>query len=125
MNMFWSRRNPKASEEIRAPDLRFVGEQDGQPERRLKERLTAFFERDKSVKAAYLAKVDLGMGNSATVALCLRAQFGADKGMVEKIGAIFALTFDTSEHLDIIFLTDVQETLLQKVCKPFFGREVA
>jgi hypothetical protein len=105
--------------EIRVRKLEFVGEQDGRPEQLLKDRLTEFFERDKSVQRAYLAKITIG--NQAGVALCLRSQFGPDRGLAEKIGAIFKTIFNAHEHLDIMFINPVQEGKLARACKPFFG----
>ena len=116
--------NPKSKEhpeEIRAPQLHFVGEQDGPPERELKERLADFFRRDQSVKAAYLARVSYDDPSRISVALCLRTQFGPDHGMAEKIGRIFAAMFGSHEHLDIVFPTPEQEAALAKVCASFFS----
>ena len=110
----------KKSEQVRVPEIRFLGEQDGPPERLLKDRLADFFRRDRSVSRAYLARVDFGEGKDASVVLGLRTQFGPDKGMVEKVGTIFADVFNAKEHLDIMFLTDGQEVQLTKACKPFF-----
>jgi hypothetical protein len=111
--------SPKHPQEIRVPQVQFLGEQDGPPEQLLKDRLTEFFQRDKSVHRAYLAKVSLG--EQSGVALCLKTQFGADRGLAEKIGAIFGMVFNAHEHLDIMFLSDEQESELAKVCSPFFG----
>jgi hypothetical protein len=119
--MFWLKQNQKRPpKEMRVLDLCFIGEQDGPPERVLKERLIDFFKRDQSVQQAYLAKVNFGHNNPISVALCLRTQFGTDKGMVEKVGTIFASVFGAKEHLDIVFLDDNQEASLVKVCQPFF-----
>jgi hypothetical protein len=107
-------------QKIQVPQFRFVGEQDGPPERELKQRLVEFFKRDQSVKAAYLARVAFDESRIG-VALCLRTQFGADPGMAEKIGRIFASMFGSQQHLDIIFPTVEQEGSLAKVCVPFFG----
>jgi len=60
--------------------------------------------------------VILGKEGDASVVLGLRTQFGPDKGMVEKIGAIFASVFNPKEHMDIMFLTDSQEVQLAKAC---------
>jgi len=114
---------PKKHEEIIARKIRFLGEQDGSPEQFLKNKLAEFFRRDGSVSRSYLAKIDYGEGKNAGVVLGLRTQFGPDKGMVEKIGAIFAFVFNAKEHLDIMFLTDSQEAELSKVCKPFFQQD--
>jgi hypothetical protein len=110
----------KNSEEASAGEIRFLGEQDGPSERRLKERLADFFPRDRSVSRAYLVRADFGAGKNASVVLGLRTQFGADKGMVEKIGTIFRGAFNAREHLDIVFLTNVQEAQITNCCKPFY-----
>jgi SseB protein C-terminal domain len=111
-----SKKNP---EEFRVPQLQFLGEQDGPPERELKFRLAQFFQSDQSVTTAYLARVAYG-GESFAVALCLRARFGFDRGLAEELGKIFASIFGSHEHLDIIFLSEAQQSELAIVCKPFF-----
>jgi SseB protein C-terminal domain len=117
--MSWIKRSvSKHPHEMRVSDVRFLGEQDGPPERLLKERLTEFFQRDKSIHRAYLAQVSLE--GQTSVALCLKTQFGPDRGLAEKIGAIFGMIFSADEHLDIIFLSDQQESELGKGCSAFF-----
>lgn len=98
--------------------IQFLGEQDGPNEQLLKDRLSEFFKRDRSVYAAYLARVDTG--GQTSVALCLKSQFGLDRGLAEKIGAIFKTIFNAQVHLDIMFPSATQEADLIKVCKPFF-----
>jgi len=120
--MWWF--NPKSRkhpEEIQVPKIRFLGEQNGVPESELKSRLVEFFRRDQSVIKAYLARVAYDAQSPVAVALCLRTQFGRDRGMAEKIGKIFASMFGGHEHLDIMFLGDEFESELAKVCPPFFG----
>jgi hypothetical protein len=112
-----SRKKPK---EFRVPQIRFLGEQDGPPERILKERLADFFRRHRSVNRAYLARVDFGEGKDATVVLGLRTGLDPDKGIVETVGTIFASVFDAKKHLDIMFLTEHEEAELSGVCPPFF-----
>jgi len=124
-----SRFNPtskKQTEEFQVGELRFLGEQDGPPERELKCRLAQFFQSDESVTAAYLARVAY-RGESYAVALCLRSQLGADRALAEKVAKIFASMFGGHEHLDIIFLSETQQAELAIVCKPFFqtGEEKA
>ena len=115
-----SRIKPSANHplQMQVSSLQFLGEQDGPPERLLKNQLSEFFQRDTSVHRAYLAKVNLE--RQASVALCIKTQFGADRGLAEKIGAIFGTIFNAHEHLDILFLTDQQESELTKVCSAFF-----
>lgn len=109
---------PNHPQEMHVSEVQFVGEQDGAPERLLKGRLTGFFQRDKSVHRAYLARTSLE--GQASVALCVKTQFGADRGLAEKIGAIFGMIFNAREHLDIIFLSEQQESQLKRVCSTFF-----
>jgi hypothetical protein len=117
--MPWSQPMPASHpKEIHVPRVDFLGEQDGAVERELKTRLSAFFKRDRSVYTAYLARV--GVVGQASVALCLKSQFGPDRGLAEKVGSIFRTIFNAQTHLDIIFLSEAQETELAKVCRPFF-----
>jgi uncharacterized membrane protein len=110
--------SPKHPLEIRVPRVQFLGEQDGPTEQLLKDRLSEFFKRDRSVLMAYLVRVDFG--GQTSVALCLKTQFGPDRGLAEKIGAIFKTIFNAQVHLDIMFPTASQEAELCKVCRPFF-----
>ena len=108
-------------QEMHVSEVQFLGEQDGAPERLLRGRLAEFFQRDKSVHRAYLARTSLD--GQASVALCVKTQFGADRGIAEKIGAIFAMIFNAAEHLDIIFLSEHQESQLKRVCSAFFDSD--
>jgi hypothetical protein len=112
---------PTHPQKIVVPSVKFCGEHDGPPERILKERLVEFFQRDRSVSAAFLARVDIG--GQMSVALCLKTQFGEDPGLAEKIGAIFKTIFNAQAYLDIMFLTAVQQIELAEVCKPFFRND--
>lgn len=111
---------PTHTEEVHAPQLHFLGEQDGPSERELKSRLVTFFEHEQNIKSAYLVRVAYGDQSPVVVALCLRAQSGSDRGVAENAGKIFASMFGGHEHLDIIFLSDAQEAETAKVCQPFF-----
>lgn len=113
--------------------VQFVGEQDGAPERELKERL-AHSLRPMGVRKAYLAVVSYGerkgpqnaAGDGAApglnVALCLSLQDEAaeKQEIVQRASHDFAAMFGASQHMDIIFLTDQQEAALNKVCRPFY-----
>jgi hypothetical protein len=110
--------SPKKFVKFCVPGIRFVGEQEGPPERLLKDRFAELFRQDKAISTAYLTRADLGSG-SISVVLGLRAS-GADKQVVEKVGSIFASIFAGREHLDVLFLSEAQEAQLTQVCKPFF-----
>jgi hypothetical protein len=119
MSWFKHTTTPKEPQEIRIPRVQFLGEQDGPAEQLLKDRLSEFFKRDRRVYAAHLVR--LNVGGQTTVALCLKTQFGPDRDLAEKIGAIFKTIFKANVHLDIMFPSATQEAELVKVCKPFFG----
>lgn len=104
--------------ELLVPTVRFLGEQDGAPECRLKSQLIDLFKSHNDVRRAYLAQIFAG--DHLGVALCLRPLHGADRDFVRKIGVIFAAIFHTNEHLDIVFLNEEQELALLNVCAPFF-----
>jgi len=108
-------------ERHQASGLRFLTEQDGPSERLLKAKLVEFFNRDKSVQQAYLARVE--MNKLESVAVCLKTRFGEDLGMAEKIGRVFATVFGPDQFMDILFLTDEREAELRAACPPFFTKE--
>jgi hypothetical protein len=98
--------------------IRFVGEQDGIPEQLLKTRLVARFKRHATVQRAYLAQINVG--DKPGVALCLRSDAGPDRHLVLEIGAIFAGIFGAHEHLDVLFVTELQELDLKRLCPAFY-----
>jgi hypothetical protein len=113
--MFW--RKPKRKTEIRTQrTVGFVGEQDGEPERLLKETVVTEFRNAAGLKRAYLARVEYA--DRVHVALCLAAP--ENPALVERIGARFTGIFGRHEHLDILFLDPGQEAELQRVCAPFY-----
>ena len=59
--------SPKHSDEIRVSRIAFVGEQDGPPERLLKEKLVDFFGCAGNVDRAYLARITFGEEKNVSV----------------------------------------------------------
>jgi hypothetical protein len=107
--------------ELKAADIRFLGDLDGQKEHIFKERLAELFQHDQSVERAYLTRI-IGQGLPANGVLCLRRQSGFDKGIRKNLGEIFANVFSLQDNFQLLFLSDEQESLLAKVCRPFFQR---
>ena len=99
----------------------FVGEHDGEPERRLKDELCRYFAANGSVKQAYLVVVRFGGEQTSNVALALSAQSGTQRELVEGIQELFRSIFNVSQHLDIIFVSAAQEAKIVPVCRPFYG----
>jgi hypothetical protein len=108
----------REAETLKVPSVRFLHEQDGVPERTLKDRLRCFFRATPHVRSAYLVRANLG--DQESVVLCLTVVEDEALKLLPRIDAIFAGLFNSREHLDIIFLDNKQEADLANVCKPFF-----
>lgn len=117
--MMTSNRSSKEPRVMRVPYVQFLGEQDGKPERLLKDRLVESFMQREDVQRAYLAQFI--SGDQIGVALCMTVRYGADAKLVREIGSIFASIFVSRAHLDILFLSEPQESALKKVCAPFYA----
>ena len=111
---------PRRPEPFRSRRVIFVGEQDGPSECELKAQLAQVFAAQ-NVSRAYLARVEVDYKGSPaqSVALCLRAE--ADERLVQKVGEIFASMFGKDVHMDIMFVSELQEAELAKCCRPFFN----
>lgn len=106
-----------------AKTLRFIGEQDGTPEREFKERVIPLLDASGSVERGYLARVAYESASTELVALCLVAH-QPTVGLLGLIGTTFASMFGRDQHLDIVFIDSELEPELARVCQPFF-RSVA
>src|SRR5262245_35459932 len=115
--MKFFRRRPRPPETRTEGKIRFLCEQDGEPERALKERLVPELV-SSGVQRAYLARVEYEPPTGYEVALCLRAP--EDRALVARLVEPFGELFGRDVHLDILFLSDAQESELARVCAPFF-----
>jgi len=116
LGLFDKRQRPP---EIRTPTkIRFVGEQDGVPERELKALLAPEL-LSRNVERAYLARIEYQDPRAHEVALCVRGV--EDPGLVQTVAGHFAKLFGRAVHLDILFISESQEQELARVCKPFYS----
>jgi hypothetical protein len=114
--------NPsKPSEESYHSMIRFLGEQDGSPERELKSHIAALLKGEPSVHRAYLARLLYDCEPLWHVALCIAAKNQNAHELNERIGRVFAAIFRRDVHLDVLFLSNQQEELLSNVCRPFYS----
>ena len=124
------RQHAAAMRAMRSPDtlharqLRFLGEQDGSPERLLKDQLRIVLDHHEHIARAYLARVDWGLGTPIQVSLCMKSIAGPDTALVRKVSNVFALIFHKRQTLDILFIDSEQEEDLASVCEPFYIRAV-
>jgi hypothetical protein len=105
---------------LNAGEVLFLGEQDGVVERELKTAISGFLLSHPAIYSAYLARVSYQEAPGPSVALCLRGRRENVKLLVTGIGEIFKNQFNTTQHLDIFFLSDLQLQALERVAKPFY-----
>src|SRR5438093_9348612 len=86
----------------REPKVRFLREQDGEPERILKGTLSSLLALRSGVSRAYLARADYGQPTEYEVVLCIVGP--EDRDLVREVASIFARQFGRDAHLDILFL---------------------
>jgi len=109
-------------EQFATPGIRFLGEQDGPAERRLKEALAVVLGLDPSLIRAYLARV-LCDGKTAGVILGLLTSDEEDSEKIAaQAGKTSAAMFNARAQIDIVFLNHAQDAEIAKVCPPFFAR---
>ena len=109
-----------------APDADFVGEHDGAAERELLPTWTPLLQNQSGVAAAYLARVRHSGAKDARMALCIRVTNGKAANLaVGRCAAAFVSRFGSERPLDILILTNAQESALRTVCPPFFVAEGA
>jgi len=117
-------KHPKMQKQLTPPTTRFVGEQDGAPERDLKACFSEIFRQEAMVQSAYLARAEYGDGTGVHVTLAIRHRDGKDRSLISKLASVFADIFGSHEHLDMMFIREDEERELQAVCVPFYRAKV-
>ena len=107
---------------IVSTDFRFLGEQDGAPERALKDALRPLLLADPYVERSYLAQVEFVRTEATSVALAIVRPCGESEPLIGKISAAFSKLFSSANHLDVVFVSASQDQDLAAVCKPFYVR---
>ena len=111
-------------ESLHVDDVEFLAEQDGVPERELKEALRPVLLGHAPAKRAYLAVIRYSGDPDHHVALCLASELNSDvKTLVRECADVFVSLFRSDIHLDTILVNGVQELRLKNVCWPFFDRD--
>ena len=113
------RRTPPARQE---PRIEFVGEQDGENERRLKSQLAPVLQQHADVERAYLARVGFQPTDRPSVVLCLATSAGENLKVLRQIEEVFRTIAPANVFLDVAFLTAAQEEDVSRVCPPFYRR---
>lgn len=107
--------------QVEVGNVKFLGEQDGAPERELKQKLAQLFRQSSGIHRAYLARVRYE-GVQEAVALCIYADVEKFKEVTESAGHIFSELFGPQEYLDIVYLDTKDDAEVSKSCAAFFSR---
>jgi hypothetical protein len=107
---------------ISTAEINCLGEQDGPSELRLTEALGVLLRLNQSVTRAYL----LRDGETGAVTLgILTDNANEDEKLVEQVDKAFAALFNTTAHLGILFLSELQDAEIRKAVAPFYNRYAA
>jgi len=108
------------ADQISISEAGLLGEPDGPCELRLKEALGVLLRLNQSVTGAYL----LHDGRSVTLGV-LTDDGKANEKVVEQVEKAFAALFNTTAHLDILFLSENKDAEIRKTFPPFYNRYAA
>jgi hypothetical protein len=109
-------------DQISTAEITLLGEQDGPSELRLREALGVLLRLNHSVTRAYL----LRDGETGAVTLgILTDDANENEKLVEQVDKAFAVLFNTTAHLGILFLSESQDTETRKAVAPFYNRYAA
>jgi hypothetical protein len=111
------------TEQSTVSTVNFLAEQDGPPERELKQALAEAFAQIGSVATAYLALVDYGRPDEQNVALCIATDEADPAEIVATAGRVFHSMFSSEASLDILPLSKEAQSRISLVCPPFFTRK--
>jgi len=99
--------------------ITFIGEQDGAHER-LKEAISVLLDLNAGVARAYLVRTR-GNGTTPGVMLGLVTHDRRENGALAlQMDRVYGALFNTSAHLDVIFLDDAGDANIRRTCAPFY-----
>jgi len=102
-----------------ARTVRFIGEQDGPPERTLKDQLAYALKQLEEPLRAYLCRVQYDSETQVNVAMCIVTESALKKEIEGAAAGAFRKIFNERTHLDTLFLTTTQKEEIDAVCRPF------
>jgi hypothetical protein len=118
-----------------ASEITFLDAPDGPAEARLKEALAVLLGLGATVTRAYLTRVhqdgETSDGNTVErkpsgIALGLLTDRKTDsEKLARQMSKTFAVLLNTSDELNVVFLSDDREAEIRKACPPFYDRNAA
>ena len=106
---------------LAAPKMTFVGEQDGPVERTLKTSWLPILSARPEIRRAFLVRAAYEGPKDIHVVLALCSNNLADRTLIDELRAPFATIFSRDTPLDMLFTNPVQESEIEKVCRPFYA----
>lgn len=106
---------------LRPDRIQYIAEQDGEPERKLKQRFLTVFSGFPPLEKAYLVVVRYDEIPDLSVALCLLTT-KKDAALLDGVRKMFASVFSSSVHMDILFVGPNEADRIEKVCRPFYRK---
>lgn len=108
--------------QISATGITFVGEQDGPPERRLKEAISVLLDLNATVARAYLTQVIYNGFISGVMLGLLTNDKKVSEQLALQMDRAFGALLNTTAHLDVVFLDDESDAKIRKICVPFYDK---
>lgn len=105
-----------------AADITFLGEQDSPAERRLKEALAVLLRLDAGVRRAYLTRVLCDDRSCRLMLGLLTDDEEARAKLANQMDRAFAALFNTTAHLDVVFLSSERDAEFRRLWPPFYDR---
>ena len=107
-------------EPLRPAKILFLGEQDGEIERELKKQLSKCFAGSIRVSYAYLVRASYKETPGVNIALCIFANAANRTELLPCLEQVFRGMFHPTQHIDMLFLSEIQLKEINQVAKPFY-----
>ena len=111
--------------QLSATGITFLGEQDGPPERRLKEAISVLLDLNATVARAYLTQVIYNGFASGVMLGLLTNDKKVSEQLALQMDRVFGVLLNTTTHLDVVFLDDEGDAKIRKICAPFYDRRAS
>lgn len=100
--------------------IRFLGEQDGPPQREFKRRAVELLQETATIRRAYLARVAYDQSPRQHVALCIASDAAQELDAFLAVADLFAEMFPGHAELDQFLLDPEMESGARLTCRPFY-----
>jgi hypothetical protein len=118
----WIKRKPVTP--VNVAKVRFLAEQDGPVERRVKARWLSILSSNPNIRRAFLVRASYEDPNDIHVVLALCSNARPDCTLIEALRVPYAEIFRSDCPLDMVFPSPAQESEIAKVCRPFYAAAV-